>query len=208
MHHDGLYILGLTGAIGSGKSSVAGLFRRAGIKVSCSDSHVATLYDNNPDFHVFLHRHFAACFDDHGALDKMRLRHYIFSNPPLRYALEGFLHPRVRAHHQSVIAKARKNGDRLVVLDVPLLFESGMETLCSGVLVTVCDERIRQSRVLARPSMSGELLALIEGAQMDPDEKKRRATFWVDTSVSRRQTWGSLRSQLTALCEGYRYDFA
>jgi dephospho-CoA kinase len=172
------YVLGLTGSIGMGKSTTATMFRDLGIPVHDADAEVHRLYGCEavppvgqlyPDVIV------------NGRIDRARLSQHVIGSPERLKQLEALIHPLVRAAETSFLTRARQSKARLVVLDIPLLFETGSETRCDGVVVVTASEQIQRVRVLARPGMTEDKFNAIMGRQMPDAEKRARADFIVDT---------------------------
>lgn len=176
------FLLGLTGSIGMGKSTTAQIFRAAGIPVWDADATVHRLYAKGG---AAVSGIAALCPDAavDGAIDRTRLKSWIATAPDALQRIEAIVHPLVAADRAAFISRATDRGAALVVLDVPLLFETGADR---GMDATVCvsvPAEIQRDRVLARPGMTGEQLALILARQMPDAEKRRRATWIIDTST-------------------------
>jgi dephospho-CoA kinase len=175
-----MFILGLTGSIGMGKSTTAGMFRACGVPVHDADATVHGLYQGQAAPLV------EAAFPGvvvNGAVDRMRLSAALGGKPEAYQTLEAIVHPLVRAAEEAFLAKARLNRTTLVVLDVPLLLETGGERRVDAVLVVTAPPEVQRARVLARPGMSEEKLEIILSRQMPDAEKRYRAHFTVDTSL-------------------------
>ena len=190
------FILGLTGSIGMGKSTTANLFRERGIPVHDADASVHRLYRGRAVAPI------AAAFpgvinDD--AVDRARLSAAVLGKPEALKKLEAIIHPLVREEEERFLSACRKAGHGLVVLDVPLLLETGGERRCDAVLVVTAPADVQRRRVLARPEMTPDKFAAILARQMPDVEKRRRAHFLVDTShgllVAQRQV-GSILTVL------------
>lgn len=190
------FILGLTGSIGMGKSTTADLLRQAGIPVHDADATVHELYRGaavRPIEQAF------PGTTSGGAVDRAKLADAVLGRPDALKRLEDLVHPLVRQAEQDFIARMRAAGQPLVVLDIPLLLETGGEARCDAVLVVSAPASVQRERVLARSDMTPEKLDKILARQMPDAEKRRRAHFIVDTSqgiVSARRALGSI---LTAL---------
>jgi dephospho-CoA kinase len=172
------YVLGLTGSIGMGKSTTAQMFRDLGCPVHDADAEVHALYEGEAVAPV------GALFPDvvvDGRIDRERLRRQVLGHPDNLARLEAVIHPLVRARESAFLARARAAHHPLAVLDVPLLFETGGDARCDGVLVVSAAPDVQQSRVLARPGMTEQRLRDILARQMPDAEKRARATFVVDT---------------------------
>jgi dephospho-CoA kinase len=178
-------ILGLTGSIGMGKSVAANTFRRLGIPVHDADAAVHSLTAPGGRAIPAISRAFPGVVKD-GVLDRRALGAKVFADKKELRKLEGILHPMVRdAQRQFLHANSRK---RLVVLDIPLLFERGNERRCHAVMVVTTLKAIQRRRVLKRPGMTPEKFADILKNQMPDAEKRRRADFVVPTGIGFRST--------------------
>jgi dephospho-CoA kinase len=171
-------VLGLTGSLGMGKSTTAQMFAEAGCRVLSADAVVHDLYRGAALAPI------AAAFPGvvaAGEVDRDRLAAHLLAHPADFPRLEAIVHPLVRAAEEVFLAEARADGATIVVLDIPLLFESGAERRCDAVVVVTAPEDVQRARVLARPGMSEDKLAAILGRQMPDAEKRRRADFVIDT---------------------------
>lgn len=174
-----MFVLGLTGSIGMGKTTTAALFRKAGVPVHDSDADVHAAYQGEGAALV------AAAFPDavvDGAIDRARLAALVRDTPAALAELERIVHPLVRESRTGFVRAAAMAGEKLVVLDIPLLFETGAEGEVDAAVVVSAPEDVQKQRVLARPGMTPEWLEVILSRQMPDAEKRRRAQFVVDTS--------------------------
>ena len=173
-----MIVVGLTGSIGTGKTTTAGLFADLGIPVHDADRTVHELYRGKAV--PGIGKVFPEAIVD-GAVDRKALS-AILAEAPERFAeLEAIVHPLVRAEEAAFLAGHRDAGVPVVVLDIPLLYETGAESRVDKVVVVTCDAAIQRDRVLARPGMTEEKFALILSRQMPDTEKRRRADFIVDS---------------------------
>ncbi|ABS67075.1 dephospho-CoA kinase [Xanthobacter versatilis] len=173
-----MWILGLTGSIGMGKSATAGLFRAMGVPVHDADASVHALYRGRAVAPV--EAAFPGVTRD-GAIDRAALGARVLADPEAMKRLEAIVHPLVRAEEEAFLAKARTAGARLVVLDIPLLFETGGRGRVDAVAVVSASKAVQRARVLARPGMTDEKFETIVAKQMPDAEKRRRAHFVIDT---------------------------
>jgi dephospho-CoA kinase len=190
-----MFILGLTGSIGMGKSTTAGFLRDAGVPVHDSDAAVHRLYEGGAVAPV------EAAFPGvtvEGRIDRAQLSARLIGNPDAIRQLEAIVHPLVRAATQRFVETERSRGARIIVLDVPLLFETGGERNVDAVLVVSAPANVQRARVLKRPGMTAERLDALLARQMSDDDKRARAHFIVDSSRSfesaRAQVLGVLRA--------------
>lgn len=176
----GPVILGLTGSIGMGKSETARMFRRLGVPVFDADAAVHKLMNKGGAAVGAVSRAFPGV-DKNGAIDRKALGGRVFNDKPALKQLEAILHPLVRQSEQAFIKRARMERKPLVVLDIPLLFETGGEGRCDYVAVVSAPPFVQRYRVLARPGMTDERLAQIRAQQMADREKRERADFVIPT---------------------------
>lgn len=173
-----MFTIGLTGSIGMGKSTTAEIFRSLGAPVYDSDKAVHDLYDSEavPEVGDL----FPSCLRD-GKIDRAKLAERVLSDPQALKRLEAIIHPLVQARKTSFLQAQAARGARLVVLDVPLLFETSGDRNVDLVLVVSAPTSVQKARVLARPGMTAEKFDAIIAKQMSDAEKRRRAHVVVDT---------------------------
>jgi dephospho-CoA kinase len=187
-----MYILGLTGSIGMGKSTTAGFFRAAGVPVHDSDAVVHRLYEGEAVGPV--EAAFPGVTVD-GRIDRGKLAAKLIGDPAAIKRLEAIVHPLVRAVTQRFIAEQAVRGARAIVLDIPLLFETGGEKNVDAVVVVSAPAAVQRARVLGRPGMTAARLDALLARQMADAEKRARAHFVVDSSRS----FDSARAQVHAI---------
>jgi len=190
-----MLIIGLTGSIGMGKSVTAGLFAAAGVPVHDADQAVHRLYAGeavNPIEAAFPGTTAA------GRVDRVTLAARVLADPAAIARLEAIVHPLVRASETRFLAAAATRSARAVLLDIPLLLETGGEARVDVVIVVSAPAAVQRQRVLARPGMSDAKLAAILARQLSDAEKRRRAHFVVDSAggvdSARHQVHGILRA--------------
>ena len=174
-----MFIIGLTGSVGMGKSTTARLFAEQGVPVHDADAVVHRLYEGEAVAAI------EAAFPGataRGKVDRSRLAVLVLDDPSALKRLEAIVHPLVQAAEQELLAQAQARGDKVAVLDIPLLFETGGDRRVDAVVVASAPTQIQQARVLARPGMTWEKLDAILRKQMPDVEKRRLADFVVDTS--------------------------
>lgn len=177
----GPFLLGLTGSIGMGKSTTAAMFAEAGIPVWDADACVHRLYGPGGAVVPILGAAFPEAIRD-GAIDRAALKARIAADPDALGRLESLVHPLVAADRSAFIAAATAKGAPLVVLDIPLLFETAAESTLDATLVVTAPADIQRARVLERPKMTPEHLAQILSRQMPDAEKRARATYVIETT--------------------------
>lgn len=184
-------LIGLTGSIGSGKSTVAQRLRALGVRVLDADEYAregafalkSEICQSFPE----------ACSG--GEINRAALGRLVFKDPEARQRLEALLHPYVRRRMREETEKARQAGQHLVVQDIPLLFETGREQDFAGVLVVAAPTALRKARAMARSGWSEAEFEARDRSQMPQEEKVRRATWviWndadLDTLYKRVEAW-------------------
>jgi dephospho-CoA kinase len=190
-----MFILGLTGSIGMGKSTTAGFFRAAGVPVHDSDAVVHRLYDGEAVGPV--EAAFPGVTVD-GRIDRARLAERLIGRPEAIKQLEAIVHPLVRAVSDRFVHDQAARNTRVIVLDIPLLFETGGENKVDAVVVVSAPPDVQRARVLSRPGMTAERLDALLARQMSDADKRSRAHFVVDSSrcfdSARAQVLGILRA--------------
>ena len=190
-----MFVLGLTGSIGMGKSTTANFFRDAGVPVHDSDAVVHRLYEGEAVAPV--EAAFPGVAVD-GKIDRGKLADRLVGKPDAIRQLESIVHPLVRAVSDRFVRENEARGARVIVLDIPLLFETGGETKCDAIVVVSAPADVQRERVLKRPGMTAERLDALLARQMTDAEKRTRAHFVVDSSRSfnsaRAQVHGILRA--------------
>lgn len=191
-------IIGLTGSVGMGKSTAARELRRLGIPVHDADRSVHRLLGRGGKAVAAVEAAFPGVAKV-GAIDRQALGRRVFGDPAALKRLEAILHPLVRAAERRFLARARRARRPLVVLDIPLLYETGGEARCDLVIVVSAPRRIQLARVMRRPGMTAERLAGVEARQMPDAEKRRRADVVIETGLGRRHSLARLRRALKRL---------
>ena len=174
-----MFILGLTGSVGMGKSATAKMFAEEGVPVHDADAAVHALYEGEAV------RPIEAAFPGttaDGKVDRLKLGERVIGHADEIRRLERIVHPLVAAVRDEFLAEARRRGAKIAVLDIPLLYETGGESLCDAVVVVSAPAQIQRERVLARPGMTEAKFAAILAKQMPDVDKRARADFVVDTS--------------------------
>jgi dephospho-CoA kinase len=187
-----MFILGLTGSLGMGKSTTARFFAEEGVPVHDADAVVHRLYDGEaaPAIEAAFPGTTAG-----GKVDRTRLAARALGDGAALARLEAIVHPLVQDAERRLIAEAKARGEKVAVLDIPLLFESGADQRVDAVVVVSAPPEVQRARVLERPSMTVEKLEAILARQMPDAEKRARADFVVDTS----QGFDAARAQVRAI---------
>ena len=191
-------IVGLTGGIGMGKSTAAAAFRKARIPVFDADAAVHRLQMRGGRAVRQIGMKFPGAVRD-GAVDRAALRRAVLGNPKALACLEGILHPMVRDEERAFVGRARRAGKRAVVLDIPLLFETGGNHRVDRVVVVSAPRSVQKHRVRSRRRMTEADLAAVIARQMPDAEKRRRADVVVRTGLSRHHSLRSLRRVIQEL---------
>ncbi|MGF6160285.1 dephospho-CoA kinase [Ensifer sp. KUDG1] len=176
-----MIILGLTGSIAMGKSTTAQMFRDFGVPVNDADEVVHQLYSGEAVAPV--EAAFPGSTRD-GKVDRAELSRQLMQAPERLRELEAIVHPLVRGREQEFLAENRAANAPFVVLDIPLLFETGAEKRVDRVVVVTCSAELQRQRALKRPGMTEEKLAMILARQVPDSEKRKRADYIIDTSDS------------------------
>ena len=186
-------IIGLTGSIATGKSTIMGWINELGIATHDADCAVHELLGPGgaavQDVLAEFGSHFGTVAD---GIKRTALGNEVFSAPQKRKTLEAILHPMVRQHRDAFIAEQRVANAVAIVLDVPLLFETGGEAMCDYVIVVHASAKTIVKRALARPGMTDNKLKSIMASQMPSDEKKTLADLALDSDIPKDQ----IRNQL------------
>jgi dephospho-CoA kinase len=187
-----MFILGLTGSLGMGKSTTARFFAEEGVPVHDADAVVHRLYDGEaaPAIEAAFPGTTAG-----GKVDRTRLAARVLGDGAALARLEAIVHPLVQDAERRLIAEAKARGEKVAVLDIPLLFESGADQRVDAVVVVSAPPDVQRARVLERPGMTVEKLEAILARQMPDAEKRARADFVVDTS----QGFDAARAQVRAI---------
>ncbi|MBL4750653.1 MAG: dephospho-CoA kinase [Amylibacter sp.] len=177
-----MYVLGLTGSIGMGKSTTAEMFRDAGIAVWDADAAVHELYTSHTDTIQKIAQLTPIAVDADG-VSRDALRSLLQADKTLFPKLEKIVHPAIRMHRDAFLDKCRDLNLKLVVVDIPLLYETGAEAWLDGVLVVSIDAQTQRARVMGRKGMTEEAFEMISGKQMPDAQKRERADFIIETKT-------------------------
>jgi dephospho-CoA kinase len=189
-----MFVLGLTGSLGMGKSTTAQFFAEAGVPVHDADAVVHRLYEAEAVAAV------EAAFpgtSTAGKVDRDKLAARVLGDDAALARLQAIVHPLVQEAERKLIADAEARGEKLALLDIPLLFETGGDARVDAVVVVSAPAEVQRARVLARPGMTIEKLESILARQIPDAEKRRRADFVVDTS----QGFDAARAQVRAILD-------
>jgi dephospho-CoA kinase len=173
------FVLCLTGSLGMGKSTAARFFAEAGVPVHDSDAAVHALYESEAVAAV--EQAFPGSTAA-GKVDRAKLATMVLDDSAALARLEAIVHPLVSASTEKFLADTQARGADVVVLDVPLLFEAGLECRCDAIVVVSAPPEVQRRRALERPGMTEEKFAAILAKQLPDAEKRRRADFVLDSS--------------------------
>lgn len=173
-------IIGVTGSIGMGKSTITRMFQRRGIKIISADALVHKLMKKNGAAYADVTHIFPEALDKNENIDRKTLGALVFDDPLKRKMLEAIIHPLVKQAEADYASHALRMGARLVVLDIPLLFETHADERLDAVVVASAPKFLQRQRVLKRPNMTQKRFEHIVSLQM-PDRDKR---YFADCVIS------------------------
>lgn len=173
-------VIGLTGSIGMGKSTTAAMFREAGIPVYDADAAVHAAYDVGGVAVGPVGEAFPGVVKD-GRVNREALRQQVLGKPEAMAKLNAIVHPLIGRSRAEAFAAAEADGADMIILDVPLIYETGGEKAMDAVIVVSAPAEMQRERVLAREGMSPERLDAILAQQLPDAEKRKRADYVIDT---------------------------
>ncbi|CAM3841146.1 dephospho-CoA kinase [Litorimonas haliclonae] len=194
-----MIILGLTGSIGMGKTTTAGLFADEGCPVFNADKAVHQLYSKGGKAVPLIKAVFPDAVKD-DAVDRAVLGDHMRADPLNLKVLESFIHPWVEELRQLFFAESRRKEADIVVLDIPLLFETGGDKKVDITVTVSAPYKVQKARVMARPGMTEELFEMLLGRQMSDKEKRSRSDYVLSTGESISET----RKQVQELVQKLR----
>jgi dephospho-CoA kinase len=174
-----MFVLGLTGSLGMGKSATAKMFVEEGVPVHDADAAVHRLYEAAAA--PLIEAAFPGTTGG-GKVDRDKLAQRVLGDAAAIKKLEAIVHPLVRNSEEKFLVEAARKGAAVAVLDIPLLFETGGHDRCDAVIVVSAPSEVQRARVFERPGMTEQKFAAILAKQMSDTEKRKRADFVVDTS--------------------------
>lgn len=187
------YIIGLTGGIGTGKSEAAKFLASLGAVHLDADAVSHELTQPGGEALEPIRAEFGeGVFREDGTLDRQALANITFSDPARKRALEAILHPRIQRDLMRGIDRAAEEGAKVVILDVPLLFETGMDALCDETWVLSADPETQVARVMMRDRVERELVEARIQNQMPAEEKEKLATQVIPTERPMEKTQAEL----------------
>lgn len=193
-----MIVIGITGSIGMGKTTVAAMFADEGASVWNADAAVHRLYERGGGAVEAIRARFpGAVVED--AVDRDRLAALVVNDAPALADLESIVHPMAAEDRAHFVTGAARDGVDIVALDIPLLFEKGGEKFLDAVVVASAPAEMQRARVLARPGMTEKKFRAILMKQTPDAEKRRRADYVVDTGVSFEETRAEVRAVIADL---------
>ena len=196
-----MIVIGLTGSIGMGKTTTAGLFAECGVPVYDADAGVHALYAPGGAATKAVEAAFPGVSDAEGGIDRAALSTRVLGDPQALARLEAVVHPLLVAERAAFLDQARRADAAAALLDIPLLFETGAVSQVDVIVVVSAPPEAQRRRVLARPGMSpGKLEAILD--RQGPDaEKRARAHYVVDTSQGIESARDQVRSILKQILQ-------
>jgi dephospho-CoA kinase len=192
------FVLCLTGSLGMGKSKTASFFAEAGVPVHDSDAAVHALYEGEAA--PLIESAFPGTTAN-GKVDRAKLAALVLGDDAALARLEAIVHPLVSKGRDRFMAEAKARGAAVVLLDVPLLFETGGHRGCDAVVVVSAPADVQRQRAFERPGMTEEKFGALLAKQTPDDEKRRRADFIVDSSQSFDHARAQVRDILRAIAK-------
>lgn len=195
-------LIGLTGGVGSGKSTVAEMMRELGAEVVDADEATHAVYEpGSPGFDAVV-REFGEAYVDGGRIDRSRLGELVFRDDDARRRLNAIVHPLVREWMAQKTAEAAERGVEVVVQDVPLLFENGLERLFSSVVLVYVPEDVQVERLVSGRGFTPERARAMIAAQMPIENKRGLAHHVINNSGKREDTQTQVRAIWKQLASG------
>ena len=189
-------VFGLTGGIGAGKSTVAGLFQEAGIPVVFADDVGREVVSKGSEgLSAIVDLFGSDVLDDTGSLDRRKLGGIVFNDPAERTRLESLLHPLVQDHSRELFAQLKDAGNQIIIYESALLFETNRHTEMHGVILVSASEETRIARVQERDGSNAEDVRSRIQAQMADDDKRKLCGYFIEND----EDIEKLRAQVESL---------
>ncbi|WP_420548459.1 dephospho-CoA kinase [Curvivirga sp.] len=195
-----MIVLGLTGNIGMGKTTVAGMFHYLGFPVQDADKVVHELMAKNGEALLDVEKAFPGIVDEDG-VDRKKLGDIVFKNPEKLRELEEILYPWVGKKREKFLEMAMRKNAEIAILDVPLLFEKGLDELCNYTVCVRAPDIIQKQRVLARPNMTEEKFKEIKAQQMPIRQKMAKSDFVIQTGLNKGYTMNEVKQVVEQLLD-------
>lgn len=182
-------IIGLTGGIASGKSTVSGMLKGLGAVIIDADKIARQVVEpNQPTWHKIKQRFGEEIFHPNGQLDRKKLGAIIFKDGQARTDLNALIHPAIRESMKQQKEKAQRQGIELIVMDIPLLFESELEYMVEKILVVYVPEEIQKDRLMLRDQIDEKIALQKMSSQLSIEQKKAKGHAFIDNSGSLMKT--------------------
>jgi dephospho-CoA kinase len=198
------FIIGLTGSIAMGKSQTAGLFAEEGVPVHDADAAIEKLYAKGGAAVEKIAAAFPGAVRD-DAVDRAALSRLVAGDGAALKRLEALVHPLVEKERQAFLAEAKARGDAIVLMDIPLLFETGLDANMDALVVASAPESLQRERAMARPGMTAEKFERLKARQLPDVDKRARAHFVVVTDKGLDHARQQVRMILTSIRETLRH---
>ena len=200
-----MIVIGLTGGIASGKTTITNFLKKNKFVVHDSDSVIKNIYSEpRPKFLSYLKKINLKNSIKDNKVDKKTIREEIFTNTEKRKLLERYLHAKVKKSRDVFLKKNRQKKTQIVFLDIPLLFENKLEKICDYTILFCAPLKIRKQRAIARKGMQKKILEKIIQSQLSDKIKKKKADFVINTSISKTRSFKKI-SQIITLIEKNKY---
>ena len=196
-----MIVIGLTGSIGMGKSTVAAQFERLGVRVCSADAIVHQFLKKDGLAVEMIGEMFPGTVKNN-EVDRKKLGEIVFNDSEAREELEEFLHPLVVAEEEWFVRSEARKGAKMVVLEIPLLFETGAQLRCDTTVVVTAPPYLQMQRVMRRPNMTKEKFRAILKAQMPDREKRQRAGVVIHTGMGRKASFTQVAHLVQKLRKG------
>jgi dephospho-CoA kinase len=198
-----MMIIGLTGGIATGKSTVSGMLASLGAVIIDADKIAREVVEPyQPTWYKLRDSFGEEIFEENGQLDRKKLGSIIFNNGHAREKLNQIMHPAIRSKMNQLKEEFITRGEELIVLDIPLLFESELEYMVEKVLVIYVPEEIQKARLISRDSIDAETALKKIKSQMPIEQKKEKGHAYVDNSGSYEAT----REQVEQIIQQWRME--
>jgi len=202
-----MMVVGLTGSIGMGKSTAGDMLRQMGVPVHDSDAAVHEALGPDGCAVAAVAAAFPGSYDPKtNSIDRKKLGGVVFPDPAKKKQLEDIIHPVVRDMQQRFIRAMQARNVKIIVLDIPLLYETGAEKRLDKVIVVSCPAFMQRQRVMSRPGMTEEKFQAILASQIPDPEKRRRADYVAQTGLGRAYTHRVLKKIIHELTTGPNHD--
>lgn len=195
-----MWIIGLTGAMGAGKSLASSYFRHEGIPVHCSDEFVHFLFEKDEDVRKQIKQFWPDVFIK-GKIDRSLLSAHVLTSPRDLSRLENLLYPKLAEDQKNFIKKNQELKNKFVVLDVPLLFEVGLDVYCHYVILVSASFHMRKQRVMRRRGMTLQKFYDLEVLQMKEKDKRRKADFILYTGREKGNVLKAIKKVISFLSQ-------